>query len=418
VLKLIEIFVLEMRSLVRSKTLALLVFASVAWMLAFPLLVRGDGTAAGVHELTVRFSLGGVFVLLVVALVASATGSLARERAAKRLQLTMIRPVRYTAVVLGKIAAHVAVGALVLAVACGVLACRTDLTRRCHHVLSPVLPSVREEAKTMYAAYMSDPKTPEAVKKAKKEVVLRLLENRAVDHYQVIQTNEVAHWNFAPRGNRVDEAALAVRLRFTNQYEMRQSVRGTFRLGAAAAVVSNMTQAILHVPLAGMADGATELTFANAGEAALMLRPRRDIQLLAPADAFGWNLLRTYCALVAILAAVISFGLFLSAGLSRPVALFVAFATLLVSEMSPSVLQQYPDELETNRLDRLGLMLTRAVSEVARPVSAVSPLEALSKDECVERGVLLRLMTADLLSVPLFLSLLAAFLMPRKQDGE
>ena len=146
-----------------------------------------------------------------------------------------------------------------------------------------------------------------------------------------------------------------------------------------------------------------------------MFRPRKDINLLVPADAFGWNLIRAYAVLVAILAFVVSLGVFLSAGLGRPVALFVAFVTLVVSEMSPSVVSQYPDELETNLADRIGLRITRFAAEVTRPVSSAAPLEALAKDECVEMGEVLRLVAADFLLVPLLLSLLSAFVLPRKQ---
>ena len=127
----------------------MLTVAAVAWMVAFPRLARGDGTAEGLRELTIHFSLGGVFALLVVALLASATGSVACERAAKRLQLTLVRPVLYAAVALGKIAAHTVAGAFVLAVACAVLALQADLRVPCRHVLSPTLPSPREEARAM-----------------------------------------------------------------------------------------------------------------------------------------------------------------------------------------------------------------------------------------------------------------------------
>ena len=127
-----RIFWLECLSLVRTRTLAMLTVASVAWTYAFPRIAKGDGTAEGLRELAIRFSLGGVFALVVVALLASATGSIARERAAKRLQLTLVRPVRYSVVALGKIAAHVAAGAFVLAVACAVIAAQfaDKLTRK------------------------------------------------------------------------------------------------------------------------------------------------------------------------------------------------------------------------------------------------------------------------------------------------
>ena len=412
-----RIFWLEFTGFVRSKALALLVAASVIWMFALPFVMKGDGTADGGRELYVHYSLGGVFTLLVIALLASATGSLAREREAKRLQLTLVRPVRYSLIVFGKILAHVAAGALVLAIACGMLTFKTDLGRPCNHVLSPILPTPREEAKAMYESYMKDPETPEAVKKTKKEIVLRLLENRAVDRYEAIQTNATASWRFGGLGGL---EGLAVRMRFTNQYEMRQDVRGMFTLDGLEGVVSNITQAVVTVPLtARTLDGRREtgeLTFENQGTSALMMRPRKDINLLVPADAFGWNLIRAYVVLVAILAFVISLGTFLSAGLGRPVAMFVAFVMLIVSEMSPSVVEQYPDELETKLVDRIGLHITRFAAEVTRPVSAAAPLEALAKDECVEPTAMLRLAAADLIAVPLLLSLLAALILPRKQD--
>ena len=210
-------------------------------------------------------------------------------------------------------------------------------------------------------------------------------------------------------------------MRFTNQYEMRQDVRGVFTFGDYRGIVSNITQAVLTISLTSQTSQTsqtfqTSLSFVNEGTSALMLRPRKDINLLVPADAFGWNLIRAYVVLVAILAFVISLGTFLSAGLGRPVAMFVAFVMLIVSEMSPSVVEQYPDELETKLVDRIGLHITRFAAEVTRPVSAAAPLEALAKDECVEPTAMLRLAVADLLAVPLFLSFLAALILPRKQD--
>ena len=417
-----QIFWLELKSLTRSKTLAMLTAGSVVWMLAFPLLAKGDGTEAGSREMLIHFSLGGVFVLTLVVLLASATGSIAAERTARRLQLTLVRPVRYVSVVIGKGLAHVAAGALVLALAAALLSFRVDLSRPCQHVLSPVLPSPQEEAKEMYESYMKDPETPESVKKTKKEIVLRLLAQRALDHYQTVPTNAPTMWRFSGVGNQAERAdGLSVRMRFTNQMEMRQDVVGVFRLGMLSGVVSNMTQAVLEIPLeASRASRASQdlqvLSFENRGRSALMLRPRKDLNLLVRADSFLANLLRAYVGLVSVLAAVIAIGLFLSASLGRPVALFVALVLLIVEEMSPSVIAQYPDALETDLGDRIGLAITRFAAEVTRPVSAASPLEALAKDECVEAEEVARLALTDLVAFPLALAFLSAFILPRKQE--
>ena len=241
----LEVFRLEIAALVRSKTVAMLSVASLVWMFAMPFVVTGDGTMEGERELFVHYSLGGVFLLLIVSLVSSATGTLARERAEKRLQLTMVRPVRYFSIALAKTSALTACGAAVLALAVLVLAVRTDLSRPCNHVLKPIMPSPREEAKAMYKSFMEDPNTPVQVKSARKSAVLRLLENRAMDNYQTISTNDTATWRF----NIAGESASAVRIRFTNQFDMRDDVRGVFRMDGLEGVASNITQAIVTIPL-------------------------------------------------------------------------------------------------------------------------------------------------------------------------
>jgi len=418
-----RIFWLELLSLRRSRTALLLLLVSLGWMLAFPAFVRSDGTAEGAWRLYVQYSLGGVFVLVLVALLASATGSVARERAAKRLQLTLVRPVSCFSIAMGKILAHVTVGAAVLAAAC-LMILPSGAGRHCHHVLFPLLPSPQEEAQAMYESYMKDPSTPEAVKKAKKDVVVRLLTQRAVDRYETIPTNTTATWKFdlsavQSQPSTSTSSPLSVRMRFTNQMELRQDVRGVFRLGAMSAVVSNITQAILEVPLSDSADchsGKAELSFDNRGVSALMFRPRKDLQVLVPADGFDRNLLRAYLVMVSVLALVVSVGIFLSCALGRPVALFVAFVALTVGEMSPSVAAQYPDALETDPIDRIGLTITRVVTEISKPVSSLQPLAALAADECVEPQSVAKAVGIDLVLLPGLFAFLAAFLLPRKQD--
>jgi hypothetical protein len=417
-----RIFSLEFTAFARSKALALLLLASVAWMFVAPRLFTGDGTAEAAREMSLFYSLGGVTALLSVSLLAAATGALARERAAKRLQLTMVRPVRFITLALAKTAALTAAGAIVLAAAATVEALRRDLSRPCRHVLAPVLPSPREEAEAMYASYINDPKTPPAVKKARKSVVLRLLEQRAFDRYETVATNAAAAWRFRLPAALAARGALAARFRFTNLYDMRQDVLGRLRYGAAEGVVSNVTKAVLAVPLtaprAWTPDAKDELVFHNAGNASVMLRPRRDVNLLVSGDGFGWNLLRATAQLVALLAFLVAFGVFLGAGLSRPVALFTAIVLLALSEMSPSVLEQYPDELEKNAADAIGLFLTRTVAQVTHPIGSLQPLSALSQDVCVERADVARTLASNLVLFPLLFAALSALVIPRKTEGD
>ena len=415
-----RIFWLETVALWRGRTAWILLVGACGWLLALPRLVTGDGTVEGARDLCLRYGLGGVLALLVVSLLAAATGAVATEREAKRLQLTVVRPVSPFAIAWGKFFALAALGAFVLGVATLLVAATAPGSGGfCHHVSRPLMESPRAEAEKMYDIYMADPETPPEAKKAKKSVVLRLLEQRAKDNYQTVQTNETAQWSFPGLAERIDSARLpSVRLRFSNDFDMRDDVRGTLVANGLFGVVSNITQTAVVIPLHECPRGFDHdvLSFTNEGKSAVMLRPRQDVELLFPADAFAWNLLRAYIVMASVLASVIAFGVFLGAGLSRPVALFTAIVMLAVSEMSPSVVEQYPDQLETDLVDRVGLAMTRAVGRCAKPVSEVAPLGMLADGDCVERKDVLGTFALDFVLVPILLSALSAVFVRRKQE--
>ncbi|MBO4708865.1 MAG: ABC transporter permease [Kiritimatiellae bacterium] len=415
-----RIFWLEAVALVRSWTALMLVAASLGWMFAAGRILVTDATAEGEREMLVLYGLGGVFALLVIVVLAAATGTIATEREAKRLQLTQVRPVSGFAIAWGKFLALAALSAVVLAFPCATLLVSSEFSgRRCSHVYRPLLESPKEEALKMYDAYMADPETSPMVKKAHKSIVLRILEQRAKDHYQTVQTNETASWTFPgfydwSHGNPFVEPA--ARFRFSNSFSMRDEVRGSIQANGFFGVVSNITQTAVTVPLCLCQRGGDHdvLSFTNTGDKPVMLRPRQDVELLVPADSFAWNLLRSYVVMVSVLALVAAFGIFLGSGLSRPVALFVAFVSLIVVEMGPSVIEQYPDSLETDAVDRFGLSIVRAVETCAKPPSALSPLPKLAADDCVEAKDAFGTFAADFLLAPLVLSLLSALVMRRK----
>ena len=104
-----RIFCLEVTALVRSWTALILLLASLGWLFAAKYLLVTDSTEEGAREMVVRYGLGGVFALLVVSVLSIATGCIASERGAKRLQLTQVRPVSPFAIAWGKFLALSAV---------------------------------------------------------------------------------------------------------------------------------------------------------------------------------------------------------------------------------------------------------------------------------------------------------------------
>ena len=176
-----RIFSLELTALSRSRTLWLLLAASVGYVLLLPHVITGDGTAEGMRELVIRYGLGGVFALLAVALLSVATGAIASERAAKRLQLTTVRPVPAAVIAFAKYLAIASVGAAVLAAASVTVLLQAGPGGCCNQVHLPVMESVSALAEREYERYMADTNTPAVIRQARKSDVIRMLSRHVID---------------------------------------------------------------------------------------------------------------------------------------------------------------------------------------------------------------------------------------------
>lgn len=426
-----SVVMLELRRLWRSRTIAILAAVCIAWMLALPFIATSDGTAEGARTLYVHLSLGGAFVICCVALASSGACSLSREREEFRLALSRVRPVSRFSLAFGRVVALVATGAFALALCCVLLAVRVGVSRVCDHVVDPVMPHPSVEAEEMYNRYLAllpkidEPDAPAelvevltAMTNAPKATVIRMFTQKASDRYVTVATNETAKWRFDAPGIGHGQS-IAVRMRFASDFNLRDEVRGVFSYGGASGSVSNITKSVVKVPLsANGADGAVApgdgvLAFTNTGGNSLMLRPRKDLKLLFEADSFAANLVRAYVQLVSILAAICAFAVFLGSFLGRTVAVFSCMVMLFVGAVSSDVIVSYPDQLESDRIDRISLAVTRAVELVSRPLSSLSPVAALSADECVEPSQTALVVVLDGLAIPIVFSLLAAFAISR-----
>ena len=146
----------------------------------------------------------------------------------------------------------------------------------------------------------------------------------------------------------------------------------------------------------------------------MMLRPRRDIELLLPADSFLANLVRATLQSLAVLALLAAFGTFLSAALSRPVAIFTALVVLAVALMAPDTLDQFTEELDVSLGDRIGLALSRGVAFVTAAFMAPSPVADLAIGRCIEWPDLARTLLEDLVVWPAAFLSLSALIVRRR----
>ncbi len=428
-----ESFLLAWRALLRGHVLTALLALTALAHLLLPSVVRSDGTEAVQSELFLRVVPGSVYVVLCVALLACACGLVARARESHRLALAVVRPVSAGAVVLGPLMALVAVAAVVLAFNAG-LTCVRGGWADCRHVYTPELEPPEVAARQMLQEILANTNTPKEIRSEPRHRLLSVLIGRETDRYEVIRPGGGLELPFPAEAAKMAAlhavgasapTGVVARIHFSTRFNTRASLSGVVTFGKWSATVTNNTQSFLEIPLACAvaqerdppAAGTPKLVFRNTGKSEVMLRPRRDVEVLTPADSFAMNMVRASCEMLCVVAFLCAFGLFLSSALSRPVAIFTALVALTVTEMAPAVLSQCPETLDLPFTDRIGLWLSRGVVFATSAVAEPEPLSNLATGTYIKWADVGRAFLVNVVLAPLALLSFAAFLVRRRASA-
>lgn len=106
-----------MRQAVRSRFVLCLFVLMLSLLVGFALTIKGDGTAAGRLQMLLSYAIGAVGVVLGMAVLWLACGSVSTEIENRRLHLVLVKPVRNVELWIGKWLGIVTVAMLMLAVA-------------------------------------------------------------------------------------------------------------------------------------------------------------------------------------------------------------------------------------------------------------------------------------------------------------
>lgn len=410
----LEIVKVELLGALRSRIVLLLSVASAAWVLLGPSILKYDGSDDGTFFLSVRYLLGLVFSVMIVFLGAFSASAISADRTAKRLQLVLIRPVRHSVIALARIAAIVSIGASVMALSCLLLYLTAGKGRTCERVYSPVLENPRIGAQRIFDDCMKNDKAfKERVSEIGVREVMKYLEGYVRDTYQSIAPGKSAKWDFSSVPE--TERPMSVRIKLNDLFGRTGSVIGDFTFSKYSGKLENINKTLIKVPL-GVSGGPAEgkdLVFVNRTDSTVSLQPQRDLHILVRADGFGWNVFRAWIQMTAILAIVVSMGIFFGAALSRSVAVFALMSMLVAMVISPTTIEEYPNPIESNRIDRLGLLMTEFSANATSSLNRYNPITRLESDECILwADVGMAVGTASLYIV--FLSLLSGFAMSRK----
>lgn len=436
---------LALRASLRTRmVLALLVLLGVC-VAVLPGVIRGDGTPEGELHILLTYTLGFVFGLLCLATLWSACALFAAEIDSARMQLSAVKPVPALAFWAGKWLALLALNAVLLAAAyAGVYGqVRWRMARRgwdvmehpvSRRVARPVLPTPKEEAREMYASLKAQGALPEG---RSERAVLRVLEEKAHERYDVVNPDEEMRWRFRLARPVGAGQAVTARIRFDTEFSTREHVTGVCRLrcldvpGPAVEVaLDDFTRSEIEFAVDTRAFGLGggqrpaaarefELTFRHTGDlrraAGLMLRSRQDVALLMPGGSFEANLARAALVQWSVLALLAAFGLTLSACFSLPVAAFVATVLLVLAMVGNSVVKVVSEEDEKALKNRVGIWVSRGVHEVSRRAMQADPLGAVTRGERVEDRLLAASLVWNGLLVPLVFAAAGSWVLRRRE---
>ena len=453
------IALLALRASLRTKVVAALLALLAACVLTLPGVVKGDGTPEGDLLILLSYTLGFSFGILCLATLWAACALFAAEIDSERMQLSSVKPVRVAEFWGGKWLALLVLNAVLLAAVYAAVYAQVRwrvrqngwakseclMSRRVTH---PLLPTPREEALQAYESMRKQNALPKELGEA---AVLRALEEKASERYDVINPGEPVRWRFRLARPVGLAEPVTVRVRFDTEFSTRELVKGVFQLTSLAypkrpveVRLDDFTQNAIEFvvdtrafvgeevgdrksEVGGQGSGKTEfqefeLAFQHAGDpkrsAALMLRNRQDVVLLTPGGSFEANLARAALIQWSVLALLAAFGLTLSACFSLPVAAFAATVLLALTVVGNSVVQVVSEEDEKVWQNRIGIAVSRAVHHMSGHAMKAEPLAALAHGERIGGEVLGSSVMWNVVLVPLVIALAGCAVLRRRELAE
>jgi hypothetical protein len=439
------VMLLALRASCRTRVVLFLALLQILCALALPHAVQGDGTPAGDLEILLTYTLGFCFALQALSALWASCSLFAGEISSRRIQMSVVKPVGFAALWIGKWLALLALNAALLALVYALVYLQVRVTQRregwapevvpaARHLARPLLPTPAEEAMALYHTLKREGNLPEDLSRAE---ILQTLEEQARERYDIINPGDELRLNFElVRAIRSGDT-LDLRIRFDTHYGTRRHVRGVCRLAATQSPQSAVERRVESVTqneivlafdaesfLPPAADQAAPRTFAlsflfeaddEQETSALLLRLRQDAVLLIPGGSFEMNLVRSALVQGCVLAALCAFGLTLSACFSFPVAAFAASVTLALIMISGGILPMVSKEDEKPLAGRIGITVLRATRYATRHATAESPLRRVVHGERISREIMLAGALWNLGLVPLALSLLACAVLRRRE---
>jgi len=404
------------RGAIRSRVFVSILALLFLVLIGLPLIIKGDGTAAGHARILLRYSLGLATLLLAVATVWSACAAISREIEERRLLLVVCKPVARFRIWLGKWVGIVTVAAVLTAIA-GLLAYGQLLwAMRSTRLTEPERATLRRDVLVAMQIVRPAPRAPQKT--------------------VVVAPGQMGRWVFQIPGAAGRERRVALRFRLASSTQRQNAaLRGTWLIGAPAAaarhryaepVVPGVHQ--IKIPHNAIPpDGALAVEYANLDDSATAVFAAADgVELLVEHGGFLMNYVRALCMMFLQLALLAAFGLLAGSLLSLPVAAFVSFVAMALLAAQGYVrtvaarglhAMGMPGEAGPRLLDYFVAGVFNVLNLFVQPLAEFRPLEAVAEGRLVSWGLLGQAALVLILLYAGILALLSAWLFGRREIG-
>lgn len=416
--KLLAIAGLTWKAAFRFRLFPFLLGLLLVVVVGLPLVIRDDGTARGLMQILLTYTLGSIATLLGLATLWTACGTLARDVEECQVQMVAVKPVARWQIWLGKWLGLVTLNAALLAVAGGVLFALV-------HWRAEKLPAAQKEIlnrELLIGRASFTPEKPDLEKLVEQELEARLARAEPLDAAQtaklraaireqmtalaqIIAPMQGRRWMIdlgrtkdslrgRPMQLRVkflssDPAAAPLGRRHKMFWQI--GVPGTAQLQRGEGALP--PEEVHEFPLAPDLfdeNGALNIECHNREEQTAMLVPLDGgVEVLYRESGFGLNFARGLAVIWLWLALLAALGLAAASFLSFPVAAFLAMSALAVflsggmlagalESTATGAVDEHGRALKVSLVERAARPLIKSLFAVASLAESASPVEALS----------------------------------------
>ncbi|HMP77728.1 MAG TPA: hypothetical protein PKE12_15640 [Kiritimatiellia bacterium] len=413
--RILAIAAIAIRSAIRSRMVVCLLGLLVLAVVGLPLSLKGDGTAEGQLRIIITYSLGAAFALLALASLWAGALTIAQEVEEKQIQMLAAKPVRRAEIWLGKWLGLMTVNAGLLLTAglvTALLLPRELLDAQTAEsgadwraVFRPIQPVAEDYAQAARAALAERKRAGDIPEGSANAQALRAIQQELLVRGATVAPGARRNWTFAmPRAGKTGEV-FRLRFRFSSSQLGLDTVRVRWLAGppnqpdawrSAGAFTPNLYQTIELPGELAAAGGRLVVSFINEDPAhqTLVFDPQDGLRLMLPYGSFAANYARALGLLLLRLGFLAALGVTAGALFSSPVALFMALALMLMSQLAG-----FTSEFRTQTDGPIAVMelVSGGIRAALRPLAAPPVLDAVATGMRVEPAWLLRIAGIQLL---------------------